>query len=502
MRYSGILLPVFSLPSPYGVGCFSKEALKWVDFLADAGQKYWQILPLGPTGYGDSPYQSFSVFAGNPYLIDPGQLYAAGLLTEAEYQESLYPGDSEQIDYQWLYEHRLHLLQCACRRASFADDPDYKHFLEENGEWLTDYGLFIGIKTLQGGKCWNEWPEPLRKRDPDVLAKMAEKCHETIQLYRFIQYVFEKQWLAVKAYANEKGIKIIGDIPIYAAFDSADAWAHPELFQIDEEGHPLAVAGVPPDGFSATGQVWGNPLYDWDYHRLHGFSWWKRRMQKCFSLCDVVRIDHFRGFDEYFSIPEGSKSAADGIWKKGPGIALFDVIGSVAGGKSIIAEDLGYMTDTVRQLVKDTGYPGMKVLQFAFDSRDSSNAADYLPENYPENCVVYTGTHDNDTTAGWMHAILPEELKAAATYIGLDPDHEPVSEQAFVRAFIAAAMESRAKLCIIPMQDYLELGSDARTNIPSTHEGNWQWRLGETVLSDHQLISHIREVTERANRIH
>lgn len=500
MRKSGILLPVFSLPSPYGIGCFSEEALRWIDFLADTGQAYWQILPLGPTGYGNSPYQSFSVFAGNPYLIDPGQLYKAGLLTESEYQDSLYTGDPETVDYEWLYRCRLQLLKCACRRASLDDDPDYKHFLEENADWLPDYGLFVGIKNLQGGRSWNEWPAPLKKRDPQIIARYKEKCQDDIALYSFIQYVFEKQWLAVKAYANGKSIKIIGDIPIYAAFDSADAWAHPELFQIDEEGHPLAVAGVPPDGFSATGQVWGNPLYDWDYHRLHGFTWWKRRMQKCFSLCDVIRIDHFRGFDEYFSIPEGSLSAADGIWKKGPGIALFHAIGDAAGEKSIIAEDLGYMTDTVRQLVKDTGYPGMKVFQFAFDSRDSSNAADYLPENYPENCVVYTGTHDNDTTAGWMHAILPEELDQAARYIGLDPEHEPVTETTFVRAFINTAMESRAKLCIIPMQDYLELGSEARINIPSTHSGNWEWRLDADTLKDQELIRRIRELTVKTGR--
>ncbi len=501
MRKSGILLPVFSLPSLYGIGCFSEAALRWVDFLEASGQKYWQILPLGPTGYGDSPYQSFSVFAGNPYLIDPGQLYQKGLLTKKEFEKSIYHGDSSHIDYLWLYRHRLPLLKLACGRAHLAGDPDYESFLEDNADWLSDYGLFMGIKRLQGGTSWDTWPKELRDRDPKALESYMKLCSEDIRLYSFIQYVFEKQWLTVKKYANEHGVRIIGDIPIYAAFDSADVWARRELFQIDADGHPLAVAGVPPDGFSATGQVWGNPLYDWDYHRLHGYTWWKRRLSKGFSLCDVFRIDHFRGFDEYYSVPYGNESAAGGIWKKGPGIDLFHAIRSETGEKAIIAEDLGYMTDTVRQLVKDTGYPGMKVLQFAFDSRDSSSAADYLPENYSENCVVYTGTHDNDTTAGWMHAIRPDELKQAARYIGLDPERQPLTEEDFVRAMISAAMQSRAKLCIIPLQDHLGLGSEARINIPSTEKGNWQWRIPENVLTDRKLIRKIRNLSEISGRI-
>ena len=501
MRKSGILLPVFSLPSPYGIGCFSPEALRWIDFLEASGQHYWQILPLGPTGYGDSPYQSYSVFAGNPYLIDPGRLYKDGLLTEDEYKESFYPGEASRIDYMWVYKHRLPLLKRAFARADLANDPDYRRYLDENKDWLMDCGLFVTIKQLHSDTSWDTWPEELRNRDPKTMETYSLLYRENIDFFCFTQYVFEKQWLEVKRYANSHGVKIIGDIPIYAAFDSADVWAHPELFQIDADRHPLAVAGVPPDGFSATGQVWGNPLYDWEYHRLHGYAWWKRRLNKCFSLCDVFRIDHFRGFDEYYSVPYGSESAAGGIWKKGPGIDLFHAISDETGEKAIIAEDLGYMTDTVRQLVKDTGYPGMKVLQFAFDSRDSSNAADYLPENYTENCVVYTGTHDNATTAGWMHDILPEELEQAAHYVGLDPKGNTFSEETFVWAMITAAQKSRADLCIIPLQDYLVLGNEGRINTPSTIKGNWQWRMPLSVMEDKNLIRKIRELSEASGRI-
>lgn len=379
MRASGILLPISSLPGKYGIGCFSKEAYKFVDFLEKAGQKYWQILPVGPTSYGDSPYQSFSTFAGNPYFISLESLVEQGLLKKKECDEADFGKLADSVDYHKLYLERFQLLRKAYERSNITQKEEFHDFRRENAFWLNDYAVFMAVKTFFGGKSFEEWPEDIRRRWEYALNYYRRELYYDIEFYEYIQYEFYRQWFRLKKYANEKGIKIIGDIPIYVAYDSADVWAHPELFQMDAEGKPQTVAGCPPDGFSATGQLWGNPLYRWDYHRDTGFSWWIRRMEKCTSLYDVTRIDHFRGFDQYFSIPAGADDATAGHWEQGPGISLFHAIRARLGDIQIIAEDLGYITDSVRKLVWECGFPNMKVLEFAFDSRDSSGPGEYLP---------------------------------------------------------------------------------------------------------------------------
>ncbi len=469
MRQSGVLMPVFSLPSKYGIGCFSGEAYEFVDQLKAAGQKKWQILPLGPTGYGDSPYQSFSTFAGNPYFIDPQTLVREGLLQENDCEECLGSlSEEEKIDYEFLYAHRFLLLRRAFER--FKPNEEYHKFVEKNEDWLTDYCLFMAIKDSQGGRSFNEWKEEYRNRDPEALCRAKTEFSREMDFYRFQQYEFRKQWDTLHAYANRQGIEIIGDIPIYVAFDSADTWADPKLFQIGEDHLPVAVAGCPPDAFSRTGQLWGNPLFDWEYHEKTGYAWWIKRIAHCFELYDVVRIDHFRGFDEYYAIPYGDKTAEFGKWMPGPGMDLFRTIREKLGDLPIIAEDLGFLTDSVRKLLADSGYPGMKVLQFAFDSREPGN---YLPHTYPCNCVVYTGTHDNTTTRGWFHELSREGREFAREYMRIPA----LDEDNLSWNFIALAMASVADLCIIPMQDYLCLDEKARINTPSTLGGNWTWRM-------------------------
>lgn len=495
MRASGILLPVFSLPSPYGIGCFSEEAYEFVDFLKRSGQTYWQILPLGPTSYGDSPYQSFSTFAGNPYYIDLWDLVERGWLSEEEVQDCDFGEDVQKVSYGKLYENRFALLRKAYERSHVAEAPAFGAFVQEQSYWIHDYALFMAVKDYLGGGSWITWPEDIRYRWQNALDYYNRELYFDIEYYKFMQYLFYKQWGKLKEYANEKGIQIIGDIPIYVAFDSADVWSHPELFQLKEGSLPAAVAGCPPDGFSAAGQLWGNPLYRWEYHRETGYDWWVRRVAHCCKLYDLLRIDHFRGFDEYYSIPAEDDTAVNGHWEKGPGIDLFLTIKERLGEKAIIAEDLGYMTDSVRQLVKDSGYPGMKVLEFAFDSRDSSSAADYLPHNYTNNCVVYTGTHDNETVMGWLDSILPEERKLVEAYVG----RKRASKAVLCSALIRSAMSSVADLCVIPLQDYLGLGNEARINHPSTSEGNWQWRMKKSDLS-RKLEKNIAELTSTYGR--
>ena len=404
MRTSGILLPVASLPSKYGIGAFSKEAYKFVDTLEKAGQSYWQILPLGPTGYGDSPYQSFSTFAGNPYFIDLEKLIKKGWITKDECKAYDFGDNTGYVDYEKIYNCRYEILRKAYERSRIADDADFQKFCKENKEWLDDYALYTEIKAANDGKSWSEWEDEYRLRDELALEKFAKENREGILFQKFMQYEFATQWGALKAYANEKGIEIIGDIPIYVAFDSADAWMNPELFEFDEDMNPIEVAGCPPDGFTADGQLWGNPIYDWEYHKKQNFAWWIRRIKHCEVLYDVVRIDHFRGFDEYYTIPYGMTNARIGKWKKGPGIALFKEVKKHVKNIEIIAEDLGYMTQAVRDLVAETGYPGMKVLQFAFGGGSDN---EYLPHNYTPNSVVYTGTHDNETLMQYLvHRIM------------------------------------------------------------------------------------------------
>lgn len=476
MRECGILLPIASLPSKYGIGAFSKEAYDFIDKLKKAGQNYWQILPVGPTGYGDSPYQSFSAFAGNPYFIDLEQLIKEGLLTEEECRQADVGKDDRTIDYEAVYKTRFVVLRKAYERFKKKAGKSREELagdLEADlCEETREYCFYAAVKKSFGEKSWAEWDEDIKLRKPKAVKRYQEELADEILFYEFQQAEFKKQWSRLKKYAHMQGIRIIGDIPIYVAFDSADSWCHPELFQFDEKCRPVSVAGCPPDGFSATGQLWGNPLYRWDYHEETGFAWWMRRMEFCFDLYDVVRVDHFRGFDEYYSIPAGEETAMNGTWKKGPGISIFKKMKETFGTVDIIAEDLGFLTPSVRKLLEDTGFPGMKVLQFAFDSRETSN---YLPYFYPHNCVVYTGTHDNDTVRGWYKVLAPEDRKLAVDYL----NNADTSEKEISWDFIRLALSSVADLAVIPIQDYLELGGEARINLPSTLGGNWTWRMKE-----------------------
>ncbi|MDO4344325.1 MAG: 4-alpha-glucanotransferase [Eubacteriales bacterium] len=476
MRAGGILLPIASLPCAYGIGTFSKCAYEFVDFLQRAGQKYWQILPLGPTGYGDSPYQSFSTFAGNPYFIDLEGLVEAGLLTREECDAYDAEENPQYIDYEKLYATRFQILRKAFKRSSLDDDEAYKEFLSENEEWLDNYCLYMAVKNYFGGISWKQWEPGIQKRTSEAVENYRKLLAEEIDFYRFQQFWFQKQWYELKQYANDHGVDIIGDIPIYVAFDSADTWANPELFQFDENGTPTGVAGCPPDGFSATGQVWGNPLYDWEYHKRTNYTWWKKRMERCFRLYDVVRVDHFRGFDEYFSIPYGADTAAGGHWEKGPGISLFNELKKERGDVRIIAEDLGFLTDSVVKLVQDTGYPGMKVLEFAFDSREESN---YFPYTYTQNCVAYTGTHDNQTVQGWFQTLPKEDYETAVCYLDVKSGEEREIHWKMIRAVLSSVADT----AIIPMQDYLGLDDEARINTPSSLGGNWVWRMDQGALT-------------------
>jgi len=474
-REAGILLPIFSLPSKYGIGCFSKEAYDFVDWLKDAGQTYWQILPLCQTSYGDSPYQSFSTFAGNPYFISLEDLIEEGVLTQEECDAIDYGGEEDDIDYEIMYNVRYPLLRKAYERSDVMHNEAYLKFVQENDWWLSDYALFMAVKNFFDGACWNEWPQDIRLRWGFAMDYYRRELYYDIEFQKYLQYKFFEQWWKLKAYANSKGIKIIGDIPIYVAMDSADAWANPELFQLDEENVPVAVAGCPPDGFSADGQLWGNPLYRWDYHRSTGYSWWLSRLWYCFRLYDVTRIDHFRGFDEYFAIPYGDKNALGGHWEKGPGIELFRCIEQNLGWHEIIAEDLGYVTDSVRNLVRECGFPGMKVLEFAFDTKEPAN---YLPYTYTRNSVVYTGTHDNLTMRQWFDEADEENLAFAAAYMNLKDPKD------YVRDTIRTAFATVSDTCIIPMQDILDLGGEARMNFPGTlSNSNWTWRVKDGIIN-------------------
>lgn len=493
MRRNGFLLPISSLPSKYGIGSFSKEAYEFVDILEKANQKTWQILPLGPTGYGDSPYQSFSTFAGNPYFIDLDKLIEEKLLTQEECDSYDWGKNDEYIDYEKIYLSRFKILKKAYKRSKIEHNKKFQAYCKYNKWWLDDYALYMAIKDSLGGISWLEWDDKLKLRDKKTLLKYSKKLEEEITFYKYIQYLFSDQWHKLKEYANKKGISIVGDIPIYVALDSADTWANPELFQFDKNLNPIAVAGCPPDSFSEDGQLWGNPLYDWEYHKYTHYKWWIKRIKYCYNLYDIVRIDHFRGFDEYFSIPYKSKTAVNGTWEKGPGIELFKQLKQELGEVKIIAEDLGFLTDSVIKLLKDTGYPGMKVLQFAFDSREES---DYLPHNYNKNCVVYTGTHDNDTIIGWY-----KELDTLDKQMCIDYINSRDSEEKYINwDLICLAMGSVADTCIIPVQDFLGLDESARINIPSTLGDNWKWRMKPDCFSE-ELIEKIKRLTKIYGRI-
>lgn len=493
-RSSGILFHPTSLPGKYGIGTLGKKAFEFVDFLAKAKQQLWQIFPLGPTGYGDSPYQSFSTFAGNPYLIDFDLLIEGNLLQQSDLEGINFGNNEECIDYGLIYNEKYPLLRKAYENfKKLENNPytqNYNDFKWCNGWWLEDYAMYIALKNHFNGLPWNEWPADIKARNHDAMEKYRWEIGDDIEFHRFIQFLFFTQWNDVKEYANNKGIKIIGDIPIFVAADSADAWANPEIFLFDEDRKPVKVAGVPPDYFSATGQLWGNPLFDWDKLKETGYKWWIDRVKANLSLYDIIRIDHFRGFESYWSINYGEETAINGKWEKGPGMDLFNAIRESLGDLNIIAEDLGTLTDDVVKLKNDTGFPGMRILQFAF-SQDPEN--EYLPHNYDNNTVVYTGTHDNDTTNSWFSNLNDIEKQEVREYINVYDDN------GIVYGLIRAALSSVADIAIIPMQDYLNLGGFARINTPGLAAGNWQWRLKNDGLSDElaKTISHLTEIYGR-----
>ena len=494
MRKQGILLPISSIPSKYGIGTFGQESYRFVDFLKRAGQSFWQILPLGPVGFGASPYQSFSTFAGNPYYIDPERLCEEGLLTKEECEAFDFGKTVDKIDYKKMDKNRLKLLKLAWERAvekHVDETKEYRQFVEENADWLEDYALYMSLKNVFPDQDFLQWEDGIRLRKPKAMEQYKERYSKDMAFYTFVQYEFDKQWQALKKYANDGGIEIIGDIPIYVAFDSADTWANPKLFCLDKEGRPVGVAGCPPDAYAATGQLWGNPLYDWKYHKKTGFAWWVRRLAHCYKWYDVVRIDHFRGFDEYWFVPYGDETAQNGHWEKGPGFDFFAAVQKKLGDRQMIAEDLGFLTEDVKKLLEQTGFPGMKVLQFAFGSGEQNI---YLPHNYTENCVVYTGTHDNDTTMGWLKTIPSYEKEYLKKYLNAKTDKD------LLWGMIRLALSSVAKVAVIPMQDYLCLDGKARINTPSTVGNNWKWRMKQDMLTD-ELADQIRELTQIYGRL-
>lgn len=489
MRNSGILMHISSLPGKYGIGKLGREAYAFADFLAKSGQKYWQILPVTPTSYGDSPYQSFSVNAGNPYFIDFETLEAEGLLKSMEYKRISW-GGMAAVDYALLYEKVFAVLRKAFAR--FEPDGEYRAFCVENEKWLDNYALFMALKDAHGGKAWNEWEKPLRMFEEKAVERARQKYEDDIDFYKFIQYEYFRQWKKFKAYVNSLGIDMIGDIPIYVAYDSVEVWTMPNYFLLDRSKTPIDVAGCPPDAFTAKGQLWGNPLYRWDVMEHEHFRWWIDRIRSATSTYDVVRIDHFRGFESYYCIPFGNEDAVIGEWRKGPGMKLFKEVKKQLGDCRIIAEDLGFITAKVARLLKSSGFPGMKVLEFAFDPKGDSV---YLPCNFKSsNCVCYTGTHDNETLAGWAAKLPRAEAKFVREYLNIKRNKD------IPRAVIRAAWSSIADVSVAQMQDFLELGSEARMNIPSTLGGNWQWRMSSDALTD-KLAEEIYELTRIYGRL-
>lgn len=489
-RGSGVLLHISSLPSPHGIGTLGKAAYAFVDFLKAAGFGIWQVLPIGPTGFGDSPYQSVSTFAGNPYFIDLDLLVRDGLLRAREVAGLARGGDGMRVDYGRVYKTRQRILRKAYKRAYRRMAGSVEAFARDN-PWLPDYALFSALKDRFGGRAWSEWPdEAARMRRPGAAARYEALLGADIRFHQFVQYLFFTQWNALKAYASDNGILIFGDMPIYVAMDSADTWATPEAFLLDAERRPVCVAGVPPDYFSEDGQLWGNPLYDWEWHKKEGYGWWTRRMRAMLALFDLVRIDHFIGFANYYAVPAGAKTARDGEWRSGSGIGLFQQLARALPALPIVAEDLGAAMLKVQKLRRECGFAGMKVLGFAFAS-DETNP--HLPHNVSADTVLYTGTHDNDTTLGWWQKAGEGERRFAADYLGLGEDG------GICRALIKAAYNSAADMVIIPMQDFLELGSEARMNTPGTVGGNWQWRVLPGQLGG-ALADELRSLNEAYGR--
>lgn len=492
MRKAGVLLPVFSVPSKYGIGDFGEGAYRFLDFLSGCGQSYWQVLPLGPTSVGDSPYQSPSAYGGNPYFISPDILRKEGLLKEDEIREI---EGCEKIDYAYLYNTRFHILKTAFSRFD-KNDKEYQEFCEENKEWLFDHSLFYAIKKHFNNIPFNMWNDGIKHRVSSDMSHYRDEFREEIEFRNFVQFKFYSQWYALKKYANEKGIKIIGDMPIYVSYDSVDVWKNPHLFKLDDHLLPSKVAGCPPDSFSENGQLWGNPLYRWEEHEKEEYTWWINRLKHAFSMFDSVRIDHFRGFDEYYAIDYGEETAKNGVWEKGPGMKLFDELKKNVKADNIIAEDLGFITPSVKKLLSDTGYCGIKVLQFAFDSRDLGSGKEYLPHNYPEHCVAYTGTHDNQTLKSWLYTITEKELQNVRDYLC---DYYSPKEELNM-PLISSLMMSNAGIAIIPLQDYMGLSDDARINTPGAAFGNWKYRLCWDSLGE-DVCNKIRKITKLYDRV-
>ncbi|ATD55697.1 4-alpha-glucanotransferase [Clostridium chauvoei] len=489
-RSSGILMHISSLPSKYGIGTFGEEAYRFVDFLKKSGQRYWQILPLGQTGYGDSPYQCFSAFAGNPYFIDFDLLKNQGFLKESDYNSEFFGENKNLVDYGTLFIAKNKVLRKAYENSKGKLEREIYQFSEGNKEWLDDYALYMSVKKHFNLKSWTTWDKDIRLRKIEAIEKYKNELKDEINYWKFIQYIFFNQWSRLKKYANNLGIKIIGDIPIYVAEDSADLWSNPQYFKVDDNMLPTKVSGCPPDLFSETGQLWGNPIYNWSLMEKENYKWWIKRVRESLNMYDVIRIDHFRGFESYWEVPYGNDTAINGSWVKGPGIKLFDEIKKELGEVSIIAEDLGFLTEEVIEFRNKTGFPGMKVLQFAFGGGNS-----YLPHNYEKNCVVYTGTHDNDTIYGWYNNTASEqEVESAKKYLALSYD-EGISI-----GFIRGAFSSVADLAITTMQDFLGLGSEARMNLPATLGDNWKWRVKKEDLTD-ELAEKIYQLTMRYERI-
>ena len=490
-KNSGILLPISSLPSPYGIGTLGKEAKQFIDFLSDTKQTYCQILPIGPTGYGDSPYSSFSSFAGNPYFIDFNDLVKRGYLKKSEFSTIKWSHKTSEVDYERLYRNRFLVLRHTVKRVMRKSKESFESFVEDEKDWLVDYALFMVIKNLCEGKPIEDWPEKFRKWDKKELKRIQEEYKDEIIFYEIIQYLFFTQWKELKEYANQKGIQIIGDLPIYVARDSVEVWSSPHVFQLDEDLRVKKIAGCPPDAYAPDGQLWGNPLYDWKYLKRTKYQWWMKRIHQQLRFYDVLRLDHFRGFESYFVIDAYEETARNGVWKKGPSSHFIQAIRKEFKNISIIAEDLGFLTPEVKQMLKDSTFPGMKVVEFAFDELSLDN--DYLPHHYPSNCVAYLGTHDNDTVMGWMKNLSKETYQFAKKY------YQVKTKKELYHAMVNSLFESKAKTVIIQLQDYLLLDSKARINTPSTLGGNWLWRMKPNQITSKEKKD-IKELTERYHR--
>lgn len=486
-RSSGILLPIFSLPSNYGIGTLGKAAYSFIDFLKEAGQSYWQILPIGPTSYGDSPYQCLSSFAGNPYFIDLDILVSDGLLSKSDIEGLVC--EISDIDYENIYNTRFAVLKKAAEKGLSDGCGEVSRFAELNREWIYDFALYTALKEHFGMKAWYEWPEKIRNREKDELDRFGELLKAETEKIIFIQYLFYKQWDSLRDYAHKNGVKIIGDMPIYVAYDSADVWSNSRFFKLNADGSPKCVAGVPPDAFSATGQLWGNPIYDWDELRRDGYGFWIRRIGAATGVYDVIRIDHFRGIESFWEVPSGAKTAKSGRWVKGPGIDFVNMITSWFCGTQFIAEDLGILTPEVKIMLAESGLPGMKVLEFAFAPEEGGSA--YLPHKYGENCVCYIGTHDNDTLLGWMKNAQKREIDFAKEYLAAGDD--------FADSLLRAGMRSKAALFIAQMQDWLALSSEARINTPGTAAGNWRYRM-KSGAANEKLAKKIAQITKMYGR--